>query len=246
MIKSAIEYISELALASRTNVRSVARLPDGRDFFTDTGSLIDPQEFPSINFSTLSGLAGYINANRDQATLKDCMVHIVNHNNVQFYGQAVSPYFERRFYATSTIKACNPHKFGQYLDAESFVIWLLSGFVQDEQTASILKIVGNLKAEKVTSLTDDGVTQVAGVRAGVSRISEVEIRNPIWLKPYRTFEEIDQPGSPFVLRLQEKEGGLPRIALFESCDISWINTAMVNIKELLCDLINDKTIPVLA
>jgi hypothetical protein len=106
------------------------------------------------------------------------------------------------------------------------VIWLLSGFVLDEAIASVLKIVGKISGEKVSTLVDDGVTQIAAVRAGVTRAGNVEIKNPIWLRPYRTFNEVEQPASPFVLRLHEQSGSAPKAALFESADTTWASQAM--------------------
>jgi len=58
--------------------------------------------------------------------------------------------------------------------------------------------------------------------------------NPIRLRPYRTFREIEQPASLFVLRLQKgRDGELPRAALFEADGGQWKLEACQAIKHWL-------------
>ena len=54
------------------------------------------------------------------------------------------------------------------------------------------------------------------------------------LAPRRTFPEVDQPESPFVLLVkQSREGMMPEIALFEADGGLWKLTAIQNIKDYL-------------
>lgn len=47
------------------------------------------------------------------------------------------------------------------------------------------------------------------------------------LRPYRTFREVEQPASRFVLRLQSGQGdGMPKAALFEADGGAWRLTAI--------------------
>jgi hypothetical protein len=245
MIKNALEYIAKLGQQAVNKKREIFQSPDGKDCFTDTGTLIVPPAPPVLFFSMLEGFAGYINANRDELILAMQTVHVKSPTLVEIYGRVDDKYKLRSIPAQCCPPAATRHKFGEYLDAENFIIWLLSGFVQDESTANALKVVGNLKSEKISTIVDDGVTQITSVRARISKLVEVEIRNPIWLHPYRTFEEISQPSSPFILCLRERGEALPQIALFESSDMSWMNTAVKSIGEKLETLIDDKAIPIL-
>ncbi|MDR2054492.1 MAG: hypothetical protein LBQ10_01270 [Desulfovibrio sp.] len=49
------------------------------------------------------------------------------------------------------------------------------------------------------------------------------------LRPYRTFNEVEQPVSPFVFRAQEG----PRFALIEADNGAWESVAMKSIKEFM-------------
>ena len=71
----------------------------------------------------------------------------------------------------------------------------------------------------VRETKDDGVAQEVSTSRGVHVLSASRVPNPVFLKPFRTFLEVEQPESGFVLRM--KPGGpgqeKPQIALFE-CD----------------------------
>lgn len=59
-------------------------------------------------------------------------------------------------------------------------------------------------------MVDDGVSQVATARSGVASVGKVVVPNPISLRPYRTFLEVEQQESDFVFRMHEG----PKLALF--------------------------------
>ena len=55
------------------------------------------------------------------------------------------------------------------------------------------------------------------------------------LAPFRTFSEIEQPESSFVLRVNDRG----RVGLFEADGGAWRNTAMLRIKEYLDNHLNE-------
>ena len=104
----------------------------------------------------------------------------------------------------------------------------------------ILKIVGNIQDEVISKYNDDGVSQVATVKVGIAKLDNIVIKNPVLLKPYRTFIEIDQPESLFTFRLKGGGGGkLPECALFESDGELWKIKACNNIIEYLSKYLPD-------
>lgn len=60
---------------------------------------------------------------------------------------------------------------------------------------------------------------------------EALIPNPVVLKPYRTFLEVDQPESAFIFRMKEGHG--VECAIFEADGGAWMMEAMQNIKAYL-------------
>ncbi len=229
MIAEALKYLVELAEEAAGRAGDTDNLDDGREYFSQTREIVKPAMPSPLGFSTIRSLLAYVSAKRDGLDISSLVLHVEGPALVRLLGPLDGIYFTRRTFASAALVGGMPQPFGQYLDAEAFTIWLLSGFVQDEQTAAILRLVGNLKAEKVSTLAEDGVTQVATVRTGVVRNGEMEVKNPVELRPWRTFPELEQPASPFVLRLRDgKDGNAPTVALFASADTRWMGAAMAS------------------
>src|SRR5690606_26037278 len=106
---------------------------------------------------------------------------------------------------------------------------LQSAFVKNDDRDVILKVVGNVKEEDVKTYGDDGVSQSVTAKVGVATVGQVEVPNPVSLKPYRTFAEVEQPESEFIFRM--KNG--PRCSLFEADGGAWKLQAISNIKSYL-------------
>ena len=56
--------------------------------------------------------------------------------------------------------------------------------------------------------------------------------NPVTLRPFRTFTEVEQPASSFVFRAKQKDGGM-EFMLVEADGGAWRGEAMRNIKEYM-------------
>lgn len=100
-----------------------------------------------------------------------------------------------------------------------------------EPLAATLYVTGIVQNAEVKT-ADDGISQRVTTRTGVARIGEIDLPNPVTLKPYRTFPEADQPESDFVFRVRQIEGKVG-IALFEADGGRWKLQAALNIKEWL-------------
>ena len=108
--------------------------------------------------------------------------------------------------------------------------------MQDENTERIFKVVGNITESAERQTLDDGISQGITTKQGIGRVGVEVIPNPVTLRPFRTFSEIEQPASSFVLRLNAgRDGESPKVALFEADGAKWQNDAMGNIKEYLSE-----------
>lgn len=122
---------------------------------------------------------------------------------------------------------------------------LQAQFVQTDALVSMLAVVGNMTGENTTTNSDDGITQQVAVKAGIHLQGRKDIQNPINLKPFRTFREVEQPESPFVLRVrQSREGQVPSCALFEADGGAWKLVAMNRVRDHLKLLVSNAEIPV--
>ncbi|WP_339148375.1 hypothetical protein [Sutcliffiella sp. BMC8] len=218
MIREAIEYIVDLG-----NTRK--EMIDGQVYTTQRMHLVPEAVATSILVRSLSGLVEYLQSDFD--TEDPLMIHVVSPTEVVVF-DTLNRDFNRNVLikATAMIPAIS---FDRWYDAEDFNIKLQSVFVKNEDRDVMLKVVGNIKEEAVNTVGDDGVSQSVVAKTGVASVGNVLVPNPVLLKPYRTFVEVDQPASDFIFRM--KSG--PSCALFEADGGAWKVQAMKNIKEYL-------------
>lgn len=204
----------------------------------------------TLKLNTLTGLIDYVNNGADAVTSDETglMVHVASEREVNVVSGLFGRAEQRKIYASATADAVlskSDFLFGNFYDCESFVIKLLSLFEDFDGRAPVLKIVGNIKEENVRQASDDGVTQTVTARSGIARVEEVPVPNPVHLAPFRTFREVTQPLSPFVLRMKQgREGGLPTVALFEADGGKWKLDAIQFIREYLSGKI--ESVPIIA
>ena len=175
---------------------------------------------------TLTGLIHYVRADRDGLALAACLVHVQDPGLVTLLGslEDEDTGFRRRMYlaASTALVGPSPLPFGQYVDAETFVVALQAGFVETPDRDVLLHLVASIKESKVRETVDTGVAQEVTVAGGVVLVGTARVPNPVTLKPWRTFREIDQPASRFILRLRSgKDTEKPALALFEADGGAW-------------------------
>ena len=88
-----------------------------------------------------------------------------------------------------------------------------------------------IKDESIAQYGDDGVTQKATIKTGITSVGDAVVPNPVNLRPFRTFIEVEQPESAFVFRM--KQGNGVECAIFEADGGAWKNAAMKSIKDYL-------------
>lgn len=132
--------------------------------------------------------------------------------------------------------------FGVYMDADDFQVMVQTGFVDSENRAKVLKLAGSVRKEQNMQTADDGVSQKITINSGVSTATDVIVKNPVTLTPYRTFHEVKQPESAFVLRFDEV--GQP--ALFTGDGSKWKLEAVAAISDYIKKALMDANVDVIA
>lgn len=197
-----------------------------------------------MNFSTLTGMADFIRDNQTELVIsegsKDVLMLVVDSpTKVSLHGRLQTDNNNSRFlYAESKLVSTN-FGFGNFYDLETFIIALQSQFVPTNEIEEILSHIGNLANENVVEQKDDRFSQSIQVKTGITTKSEVKIKNPVNVQPYRTFREIDQPESSCILRFNSKMEKRLHVALFVSDGDAWKLEAMQNIKTWLNDNLDD-------
>jgi hypothetical protein len=217
MIKEAIQYIVNLG---NTDIHDV----DGQSFSTQPMHLLKEPTPDPLKVKSLSGLIDYLKSNFDDDLRPSRMIHVVSPTQVVAFSSFNGNYNRNEYIAAFAMLP--EFSFDRWYNAEEFNIKLQSAFVKNEDRDIMLKVVGNIKEEAVSSVSDDGVSQAVVAKTGIASVGNVLVPNPVLLKPYRTFVEVEQPESDFIFRM--KNG--PSCALFEADGGAWKLQAMHNIK----------------
>lgn len=228
MIRKALEYIVGL---SEAKVQEI-----GGEIYSDKPLHRIDDYFPKaakFEMSTLSSLVDYIKAEVDEMEEK-MIVQVVSPEEVVLFSQ-LDANREREYLVK--VKAQIPSfMFDRFIDHETFCINVQSKFLNDPETdkALLLKFAGTVENGSVAEYGDDGVTQKATVKTGIASKNDAIVPNPVKLRPYRTFVEVEQPVSEFIFRMkQDKNYGGVQCAIFEADGGAWKNAAMKNIKSYL-------------
>lgn len=92
---------------------------------------------------------------------------------------------------------------------------------------ALIELLSRMTNENSVSTNDNGVTQTVEARQGVALNALVEIKPRVMLRPFRTFLEVEQPESEFLLRVDPDEG----IGFFEADGGIWKLEAKKNIAD---------------
>ena len=224
MIQKALEYLVGLGKANTI-------LVDGREFSDKRLYGIEPEKFPTLETTSLKSIVTYIKKIKNEVVQYDdtqTIIRIESPTKVQIDGVVHDNWNKRDTYMSVNAKV-PAFSFGNFYNAEEFNIAMQSKFLSTDDKDIILMVVGNLRDEAVLNQSDDGVSQTTTIRTGVATVANVKVPNPVSLRPYRTFLEVEQPASRFVFRM--KDGG--RCALFEADGGAWELEAKKNIYNYL-------------
>ena len=180
--------------------------------------------------NTLTSLVDYLKAGVDSMADK-MLVQVVSPMKVRVLSMLDA---DRKREELVDVEAMIPDfEYGRYMGNERFIIALQSKFIANDDRALLLQFAGTVKDESIAQYGDDGVTQKATIKTGITSVGDAVVPNPVKLRPFRTFIEVEQPESAFVFRMRQAEGHGVECAIFEADGGAWKNAAMKSIKEYL-------------
>ena len=189
---------------------------------------------PTFHAYTLNGLIDYIKEDVEGVLPSKyeerLILHVVDYRTVRLLSHPSENQRERHVIA-ECVATLPSIQFGSYIDTERFITMLLSNFIDTEARESLFKVLKSMTKEQNCNTADDGVSQVVTVRQGITTAANVTFKNPVPLKPIRTFTEVEQPESNFTLRINEEACA----ALYEADGGAWKNEAVANIRDYLRD-----------
>lgn len=177
----------------------------------------------SISMSSLDSAVKLIKNEINRLNTK-IFVHVENARHIKIFTTYDKDFSRNYLYSVE----CDTPMFKEgFRPQQTALIELRSKFIENEGSQYLLGLLSKITNENSVSSTDNGVTQTVEAKQGIALAAKVAVKPRIELVPFRTFLEVKQPSSEFLLRLSE--GG--DIGLFEADGGMWQLEAKKNIKE---------------
>ena len=205
---------------------------DGHTYSDKKLNLVAEPVAAPIEATTLTSLIDYLQDNRDALDPREIIIQVRAHDSVWIRSN-LNKDMERSLYV-SALASTPSLNLNDFMNREAFNIMLQANFANDHDCTKVLGAIGKMRLDNSVKLEDDGVTQKVSSSAGVVLVKEETIPNPVLLAPYRTFAEVEQPASSFVLRVNNHG----EVGLFEADGGAWKSKAMQSIKDYLDSHLN--------
>lgn len=132
----------------------------------------------------------------------------------------------------------------RWLDIDEMIIALNTIFVPHGNVATLTHLIGTINSSTVITSVDDGLSQSVTIAKSSATSEKASIPNQISLAPFRTFHDIEQPDSNFLIRTKrsDKAEELPKVALFLADGGLWKTNAIARIKEYLTENLSEEAL----
>lgn len=213
---------------------------EGRTYSTKGLIAIKEPGVDCLYVHTLTGIKDYLLPEGDMlpflsefSSAGEVFIHVKSFDNVMVYGIASGKWKQREEFIKAVLPEERRFQFNSWISIENMIIELQAKFVPTDDITRVLSYLSRVEEGVIGVSEDDGVSQVLTVSKKIGGALKDKEKAPcrVELSPYRTFMDIDQPVSSFVLRL--KEGG--QAALFDSDGGKWKMDAIQGIKSWLSD-----------
>lgn len=239
MLKAMIEKIEKMAGPKVFDI--------GDEHFASANLVrIDPKkDFPkSITLTGLDSVCKMVvNEAADLFSGDQILIQVVDYRTVRVFTTLDGEM--DRFWLYECQADTQKVKVNCYQGHEEAVIQLRSLYIPNADTEYLLKLLSSISRESKVTSNDNGVSQVVEARSGIALTQSVEVRPYVDLKPFRTFLEVEQPESTFLLRLDD----CGKVGLFEADGGVWRLEATRSIAAYfegnLSDLVESGTVVVL-
>ena len=227
-IKQAIEYIAGLAV--KAEKPEIVKFGNKTYCTKDLKRYDRPDKAEPIKATTLTALVDYIEENAHE--LRDYMIiQVVSPTEVRLFSGLLA---ERDRETLFEVHAQLPHfEYGREYGQEQFLIALQACFENSSDRETVAMVASNIVNTQSATYSDDGITQQAVIKTGITTKEPALVPNPVNLIPYRTFLEVRQPESDFVFRISESREGAPTFKLVEADGGRWKSEAMGTVRGYL-------------
>lgn len=231
-IKEALKYAVDLASWQQVIYNA------GSKTFYDTNKVnlkeLVTKHYPNpIRLTTLTSLVDYIKSGLNSVLEQRLIINIESETKVNVYTE--NDEYEKSTLLLAVDSLTSRFMLDEFHSVESFNIGLQTKFIDVHDRETVINFVSALKIEKGAEIIDNGTTQITTIKTGVASVGQAKVPSPVKLTPYRTFREVEQPTSDFILRIKDNA----RCALFEADGGAWKYEAIQNIKNYLVEQLKE-------
>ena len=196
MLKEAIEKIERMAAPTTFEV-------DGSVYSNQELVFVqDKKPMPKcIELTGLDSVCKMVRNEADHVGLQ-IFIQVKDYRNVSVFTSLDSD--EDRLYLYKCVADTPAVTTDRFLSYEKAVIELRSLYIPNDGTEYLLQLLSSISNESKVVSSDNGVTQQVEARSGIALNSMVKIEPRVTLQPFRTFIEVEQPASEFLLRINER------------------------------------------
>lgn len=221
MLQKFIDHIQKTTQPLITEVSgSTFRITSDGDVKEILPTIFHPDTLP------LNSLDALIKMVKTEASEQDAPLYITipDHMTVRCFGQpdAAERYHRQVYYeANSTDVPGWAEK--NTLGFEEAQIALRTRFQETPDTLYAMKLVSDISLGAKVIYNDNGIATTITTQKGVALQTNEQIRPLVKLRPYRTFQEVEQPESIFLIRVSDRgisfieaDGGMWKLAARET------------------------------
>lgn len=232
MLKEAIEKIEEMSSAEVVEV-------DGH-YYTVNGDsateILPTQFFPStVNLNSLDALVQLIKKEQKDGQI---FVSVSQHDKVLVYSSpAEEDHWHRITLYTASATDIPGWDSEVQMGFDQATVALMTRFQDGGDREYTLQLLSQITTGAKVTYTDNGVASTIVTQKGAALAQNTTIKPLVKLRPYRTFQEIEQPEGIFLIRISERgitfreaDGGMWKLTAR--------NTAKAWLQEQLKDMEN--------
>ena len=216
----------------------------GHTYTTDTLMLVEPPMYrpEPITVYGLDSICKLIRNEIDAIQASPVYVRVKSHDKID----VITTFGEKLKRDTLYVAEADVPGFREgYRDYEKAAIELRSLFIPGEGVDYLIDLLSRIRKEDSVTSEDNGVTQEVTVKQGVNLKAYEKVNPRVKLQPFRTFIEVDQPESEFLLRVDDNGN----IGIFEADGGVWKLEAKQNasayFEENLSDLVESGRVVVM-
>lgn len=202
MLKAAIEKIMELAKPRTFEVDGETFLANNSGDCKQVRTELDKVQ--TIDLSSLDALVAFV---KTEATKRYEKVYITiqTHKTVDCITHPSDRLRNERTYLYKAYATDVPGWDSKVtLPFEEAMIALRTRFQATTDTEYALKLLSDITTGSKVTYNDNGVATSVVTKRGIDLQTNSSIRPIISLRPYRTFQEVEQPASQFLIRINER------------------------------------------